>query len=536
MKHLFFIVALLATNLCTKAGEMPKWNQPYHQSLVGRLFLSIPGGKGGSIVPHDFISFALEPGQPLLIVPGCKSTGPSDTTRINYQPVQKISKHPPYHQILVMKLFMSQALFDGKYKRRDNGQSTVYLTAGQAMDLIKRMDQLTLGIPKIIYLVGWQYNGHDSGYPAWFQGNNGLKRKEDATALESLRWLMEEAKRYHTTVSLHINMFDAYEDSPLWETYVKENIIARKKDGSLLGGEWGYPISYAQEWKTGYAQKRIDSLCKLLPIQEAGTIHIDAFHTFPPIPVEQPDGSWGVDLDKKPTSPFLHNSIADETAAQKKIYAYWASKGIDVTSEGVDFLREESFAEYQSMAWWFGGLDKYLQWPASVYTGGRDNSEWGRLFGTSMHGEEIIKADPVNLPGFKEDFCLHTLIGYFLNRLDRLYVVQQPGKKEVHFSGGVTTSLQGDQFNLLEGKKVLADNQDVLIPAPWIDQYAMIAFSRNGYANRVWELPENLRGRRTAELFRVTQEGPVKIGTRKIHSGKLTIVMGKDEMVLVRLK
>jgi hypothetical protein len=29
--------------------------------------------------------------------------------------------------------------------------------------------------------------------------------------------LIKEAKAYHTTISLHINMIDAYKDSPLWD-------------------------------------------------------------------------------------------------------------------------------------------------------------------------------------------------------------------------------------------------------------------------------------------------------------------------------
>lgn len=55
---------------------------------------------------------------------------------------------------------------------------------------------------------------------------------------------MEKAKQYNTIVSLHINMFDAYEDSPLWDEYVQNDIIAKNKDGSLRKGEWGWPISY----------------------------------------------------------------------------------------------------------------------------------------------------------------------------------------------------------------------------------------------------------------------------------------------------
>lgn len=86
-------------------------------------------------------------------------------------PVSKVPWKHQYDQTLTMKLFLSQAEFDGKNKRKDNGKSTVYLTITDALEVIKKIDNLTLGIPKIIYLVGWQYNGHDSKYPAFFEGN-----------------------------------------------------------------------------------------------------------------------------------------------------------------------------------------------------------------------------------------------------------------------------------------------------------------------------------------------------------------------------
>ena len=76
---------------------------------------------------------------------------------------------------------------------------------------------MSLGMPKIVYLVGWQYLGHDSKYPAWDSVNESLKRECDKTAKDSLLWLMEEGFKYNTTVSLHINIQDAYRDSPLWD-------------------------------------------------------------------------------------------------------------------------------------------------------------------------------------------------------------------------------------------------------------------------------------------------------------------------------
>ena len=97
------------------------------------------------------------------------------------------------------------------------GGCEVRVTFEQALEMIRQSDNLSLGVPKIVYLVGWQYNGHDDKYPAFFEVNEPLKRPQDATAEESLRWLMREARKYHTTVSLHINMVDAFEESPLWD-------------------------------------------------------------------------------------------------------------------------------------------------------------------------------------------------------------------------------------------------------------------------------------------------------------------------------
>lgn len=456
-----------------------------------------------------------------------------DTTFISYSPLQRaVPSNKPYHQTLTLKLFLSQAGFEGKYKRKDDGSTKVFLTIEEALAVIKKIDRLTIGIPKIIYLVGWQYNGHDSKYPAWFAGNEKLKRPQDKDCLESIRWLMAEAEKYHTTVSLHINMFDAYEDSPLWEEYVTHDIIAKNADGTLRAAEWGYPVSYAREWETGFAQRRIDSLCKLLPVQRAGTIHIDAFHSWPPMPVEE-NGVVRIDLSKSPISPFLGFTVEDETEAQRSIFRYWSSKGIDVTSEGVDFLRATSFEGYQAMAWWFSGLSHYLNWPADFYCGGKDNSEWGKLFGTSMHGEDIIRKDPTALTGFREEFCLSTIPWYFLNRLDRRYLLTHADYKAVQYSGNVRTFLAAGALRITQGETVLLEDDNLLMPAPWIGNTALVAYSKNGYQHKSWDLPEGFRNAKKLRVYTISTEGKKKAGVLRPVAGKISLSLEKDQMLLL---
>ena len=442
-------------------------------------------------------------------------------------PEPEIEWQHAYHQTLTMKLFLSgiePEKGEGiQVKKRDKGPCEVLLNFEQALDIIRKIDNLTLGIPKIIYLVGWQYDGHDSKYPAWDEVNHRLKRPQDATALESMKWLMEEAFRYNTTVSVHINMFDAYEDSPLWETYVENDIIARNTDGSLRVGEWGWPVSYTQEWNTGYAQKRIDRICEMLPLEKAGTVHIDAFHTWVPL---EPEG---------PISPYLGYTIEEETETQKKIYKYWNSKGVDVTSEGMRFLRISAFEGLQPASWWFSpSVEEYMAWPASYYCGGSTTDPSGLLFGKSMHGEDIIRKDPKQLSGFLRQFCMQTLPWYYLNRLDRITYSDEKTYKEVTFSEGVVTHLDDNNYYIKQNGRLLLENGDVFIPALWMDNLAIIAYSTEGYNQKTWELPSDWNEYQKVDLFRLTLQGPEPLQKdMSVRNGKVSLALDKDEAVLI---
>lgn len=84
------------------------------------------------------------------------------------------------------------------------GGCRVMCTFDQALEMVKQIDRIMPGYQKVIYLVGWQYNGHDDRYPEFFEVNEHLKSPKDATARESLLRLVETAKNYHTVISYHI--------------------------------------------------------------------------------------------------------------------------------------------------------------------------------------------------------------------------------------------------------------------------------------------------------------------------------------------
>ncbi len=390
----------------------------------------------------------------------------------------------PYHQTLVMKIYLASKLPDEGCK--------VVLDFEQALAVIKRLDNITLGIPKIVYLVGWQHDGHDSKYPDWSVVNPRLKRKQDASALDSLKWLMAEGFKHHTAVSLHINMFDAYADSPLWDTYLKNDIIAKDRNGVLIKGEihgegtgpesQSYYISYAREWDTGFAKKRIDALLAMLPIQKAGTVHIDAFHTLSPRPhFVKPDPSNTLDKSDQSISPYLKIPVEKEVEAQRKIYRYFRDKGVDVTSEGSTFLRIDSFVGLQPMAWAYSPPGIGI--PPSLYCG------------TPMRAEPEIRKDPVQLPGLIRQFCSSVVPWYYMN----------------HSSAS-------------KGSQKMRDEDGFCYPALWTDR-TLVAYSTKGCKAKTWQLPPNWKPVRNAIVSEITTGGLKEIRTIGITDGSMTLDM-----------
>jgi hypothetical protein len=380
----------------------------------------------------------------------------------------------PYHQSLVYLIMLATRDGTGKL-------DMLYLTFEQALEAIRKVYNLTCGIPQIIYLIGWHHEGHDSKYPDWSEVNRHLKRSQDATALDSLRWLIREARRFNATVGLHLNMFDAYQDSPLWDLYVEKDIVAKDKEGRVIPGKaWGgmtsYQLSYTQEWKLGLAQKRIDGLLAMIPeLVEGKTIHIDAFLGARPL------------ARQEPISPYLGFTKAEEVATQRKIYRYWRDRGIDVTSEWVNGFRDDRFVGLQAWAWHGGDAIKDL--PDELYCTNvmeKARELWGDP-ATEKHA------------GYAEEFFLKVLPWYYKNN----------------------PHARGDQQ--------MVDGTDICMPALWCQDKTIIAYSKEGYTGKTWQLPPDWRGYRKVSVAKLSFAGSEPRDEVPVNDGVVTLSVGKDE-------
>src|SRR5581483_8031157 len=99
----------------------------------------------------------------------------------------------------------------------------------------------------------------------------------------------------------------------------------------------------------------------LRELKVAHTIHIDAFHTYPPLPPEsQYPGFKGI-------SPWLGYGPERECAGQRKTIRYFGDYGMDVTSEHSSGGRLDPFVGLQPMAWIYEPSATNI--PPSLYCG-----------------------------------------------------------------------------------------------------------------------------------------------------------------------
>lgn len=388
-----------------------------------------------------------------------------------------------YHQSLVYKVFMA-----------DKQGPTVYLTFADVLEFVRGVHRVTRGVKQILYLVGWQFDGHDSKYPSWTGVNERLKRPEDASARDSLLWLMREAKRYNAVVSLHINMNDAYENSPLWDEYVKRDLLVRNADGTvrkgaMWGGEQSYFICLKKEWECGLARERIDELLEFLPLREAGTVHIDAL-----APHDCP--GQGVKLE-------------EDVVALRQILEYWREQGVDVTKEWY----HHEYRGLVPMVYHFN-LDEgsRLGNPPSVICGGGpawnkrdfrfyyyDNIPWIAPFGSPEAGCLHEEAwgysvdDDVrrlgDLERFTKTFFANTVPWLFLNRSMPVNLVHSAEHYEVHFANGVVSAVSGPEarHTIVHHHVTLKEGGNYCLPAVWLENTWLISSAEGG--RRRWHLP-----------------------------------------------
>ncbi|MBQ2758498.1 MAG: hypothetical protein IKJ88_08465 [Clostridia bacterium] len=458
--------------------------------------------------------------------------------------MEKAKFNYDYSKILWMKMFLARPDFE-------NNRSDVLINFEHALDIIKAVDSITQKIPKIIYLVGWQGLGHDDTYPEMNTINPSLKRECDATAKESLLWLVENAKKYNTVISYHGNVADAYKASPTHNDFVRESAILMHSDGTqavieAFNGRAAYKTSYKQYWESGLFKKIFDDFCETVPVREAGTVHLDNFCIA--------------------ENMFPRTDLTQQNEARNKMLDYVMSLGIDVTSEytyrELPYRADASHHPVRNYywlyeknlpvghwkdspvhtlgripaVWWMSNMtiDDCINIPPEQFSGYLNDAVLKTVFYGTMHGEDIWMNNGIDrevwVPLFIKEFCTHHIPYVYLNRCKRLSYKQDGENYIVSFSDGVEST--GKTKTITKNGIVLKTGNDVILPVTE-DNEIFAAFSENGRSGE-WNMPDAVF--ETADVYNITDHGNEYICTLPVTDKKITLTLKAGQAVAIKAK
>ena len=454
-----------------------------------------------------------------------------------------------YSKILWMKMYLAEPDFP-------RGRSNVFITFPQALEIIKAVDNVTQGIKKIVYLVGWQGLGHDDCYPEMEIVNEALKFPGDETARDSLWRLYREAKKYNTVISFHVNVSDAYTDTPCFAALAAANAVVNDINGrstpiEVFNGRDGYKTSYKQFWESGIFKRLFDRFCEATPVREAGTVHIDNFciaeNLNPRTGVEEQDkarnqmldyiASLGIDVTSEYTyreAPLRNESL---THPIRKLYA---QAGEDMTEVDWRTVPMRTLGRIPA-TWWTScvTMDECISIPPSLYSGHLNTPEQMNVFYGTMHGEDIWREhgnDPMNWgPAFIKEFCTYHLPYVYLNRYARLRYEEDESapaaeRFTVYFSDGVVS--RGKDRSIVKDGAVLKQGNDVILPLTE-DNKTFIAYSETG-RNGLWDVPD--AAFTEADVYEITPCGNAALGVAAVKDGKIGLTVKPGQALAIKAK
>jgi hypothetical protein len=328
------------------------------------------------------------------------------------------------------------------YKIMNDNAGTVYTTYNQSLEIIKAIHKMTGGAKQIVYLTGWQYEGHDTGYPSFDKINERLGTYEEFLSL-----IQTAYEQYNCVVSLHINTDDTYEEHPGFNS----SIVSRDIDGNLMkwevfNGKQSYHISHTKDVESGEVFKRFDALLALLPIRES--IHIDAMRST--------NFSWEPD-------GFI-GALEEAYCGIVPILTYFKEKGIDVTTEALNGTIIEPAAIYSGL--FHNSTHFPVLYHHQLFGGGRGTHPKELIIGSDV--DKDIVADMLGNGQLVRLIAMFHLLSRFLSSDRRCLVFYND-------DGSIARAKYDDQtiaiayshpdrLDIRSGATLIADNDTRFIP------------------------------------------------------------------------
>ena len=146
------------------------------------------------------------------------------------------------------------------------------LSVEQVSDFIRRVCHLTDGMKQVCYMTGFQYIGHDSGWPDVSVVYDAVGTKE------GIRQAIVEARQYNAELSFHLN-YDVFSDtSPLFEgKYVTRTSLGKIGGQGVWDGNQLYGLCIPEYRKQ--LRALVDKVIAEYGIRD--TVHLDTYSCGP---------------------------------------------------------------------------------------------------------------------------------------------------------------------------------------------------------------------------------------------------------------
>jgi hypothetical protein len=387
------------------------------------------------------------------------------------------------------------------------GGTNEEITFDEVLDRIKEFAAQTDSAAYVMYLLGWQYTGHDTGYPSVAQVNLNLG------GYERLVNLIEEAKKCNVVVSFYDNYDDSYPNHPEWDP----DVICIDPQGNLMrGGAWdgsqSYLISpYKYAVKSGL--DRVRFTLDRYPIREAYFIDVIAGGY---------NGGRKYDFDPKNPAGAIKN-----LEGKLMILKEFNKHGVDVATEdftGFFVGHVGSFGDIIAFDNIYFANEEQIPMIPFIYHGktsfGMKTSSQSFYVKTFLYGQRAQKFTNKRRIFTPGDYILDAFPKQKLYGKSMKSYEKQADTETVIYDDGsvVEVNMKTDQYKVSMGDGfVIAKNYSTFAP---IRRNTYLACSKDGGLIS-YQIPDEWKDSKKIEVFIINEDGNLTKSGFRLKDRKL---------------
>ncbi|MEU4294880.1 endo-alpha-N-acetylgalactosaminidase family protein [Kribbella sp. NPDC026596] len=346
----------------------------------------------------------------------------------------------------------------------------------RTLDDVKRISLATDGLGQMAILKGYGSEGHDSAHPD-YGGNYNVR----AGGLTDLNTLLKKGKAWNAAFGVHVNATESYPEANAFS----EDLV----DKSAKGWNWlnqSYYIKQRPDLASGNIVQRFQQLRDETDknLQE---LYIDVYYQ----------------------SGWLADGLTRQLAGQ----------GWQVATEWADRHERTSLWSHWANDLDYGGAtNKGLNSQIIRFVRNHEKDVWNSdpILGQSAIVEFEGWTGETDWNAFYANIWQRNLPAKFLQQQK----ITDWNSNDITFTGGVHGAVENGKRTMYVGAAKVLDGDKYLLP--WDGNKKLYHYNPAGGAT-TWKVPSSFTGVRNFSVYKLTDNGRVKVTTAPVHNGSITL-------------